>query len=207
MTTTTLAPTAPTGLARRAGPLLVAGGLLWIGTFGCLIVNGFLTGTLPSQPDAVSPLFLRIAIRLFALSVIVLGLGFWGFAPRVRSRGLRIAALVVTSIAMAMAAVNNVTLSGLLGTPSYSDTLGGLSVMISSLGALLLGIAAARTPGLGRRIPALMIAIGLSTIPVLIFTPLPIGPDWATDFLAFLTSGAAFVALGASLWRERSSDA
>jgi hypothetical protein len=38
-------------------------------------------------------------------------------------------------------------------------------------------------------------------------TPLPIGPDWATDHLAFLTSGIAYTIAGARLWtaQKRSS--
>jgi hypothetical protein len=72
--------------------------------------------------------------------------------------------------------------------------------MIASLATLLLGIAAARTPGLPRATAMAMLFIGLTTIPTLILTPLPVGPDWATDFLAFLTSGAAYGALGALVW-------
>lgn len=201
MITATALTAAPSRLGRMTGPLLALGGLLWILTFALIVVNGALTGSLPNQPDAVSPLALRVGIRLFALSVVVLGLGFWGLAPRLmaRSRWLTVVGLFFTSVAMLMATINLITLSGLAGTPSYSDTLGGLSVMITSLAALLFGIGAVRTPGVGRPATAALLFVGLTTIPTLIFTPLPIGPDWATDFLAFLTSGAAFVALGALL--------
>ncbi|HMQ30952.1 MAG TPA: hypothetical protein PKD53_09495 [Chloroflexaceae bacterium] len=198
-TPTTAAAPSRSRLGRLAGPLLALGGLLWVLTFALIVVNGALTGTLPNQPDAVSPLALRVGIRLFALSVVVLGVGLWALAPRfaARAKWPTRASLLLTSVAMAMTAVNLVTLSGLAGEPSYSDTLGGLSVFVTSLGALLVGAGAARTRGTNRGVTAALLFVGLTTIPTLIMTPLPVGPDWATDFLAFLTSGAAFIALGA----------
>ncbi len=37
-------------------------------------------------------------------------------------------------------------------------------------------------------------------------TPLPLGPEWATDYLAFLTSGAAYAVVGARLWTEQAME-
>jgi hypothetical protein len=202
MTTATALFTTYRRLRSLANSILFAGGVLWILTFALIVVNGVITGTLPNQPDVVSPPFLRIGIRLFALSVVILGIGLWGFAPRLHGRWLKTIGLLLSTVAMIFSAINLVTLSGLVGTPAYSDTLGGLSVMITSLATLLLGIAAARSPGISRTTLAAMFWIGLSTIPILIFTPLPVGPDWATDFLAFLTSGVAYCVLGRSLPQE-----
>jgi hypothetical protein len=39
-------------------------------------------------------------------------------------------------------------------------------------------------------------------IPLLFGTPLPFGPEWASDFLAFFVSGIGYTVMGAGLERS-----
>jgi hypothetical protein len=66
MITAAATSAATSWLRSLAAPLLATGGLLWALTFVLIVLNGMLTGTLPNQPGALSPLFLRIGIRVFA---------------------------------------------------------------------------------------------------------------------------------------------
>lgn len=199
----------PARLVRLSAPLMIAGGLLWIATFVLIVVNGLMTGTLPNIPDAASPLFLRIGIRAFTIATLLLDGALIGVYLRLRrhARVLPIVGLGAIVIALGMAATNLATLSGLLGTARYSDTFGGLSVMLTSIGTLVFAIAGLRTAQLSRAVAYLLIFVGLTTIPILFTTPFPIGPDYATDFLAFLTSGAAYVGAGILLRSAHASSA
>jgi hypothetical protein len=40
-------------------------------------------------------------------------------------------------------------------------------------------------------------------MPLLLVTPLPVGPAWATDTLAFLLGGIVYVAVGAAAHSDR----
>lgn len=44
-----------------------------------------------------------------------------------------------------------------------------------------------------------LIAIGIVTGPILFATPLPIGPDWATDTIAFFFSGIGYTMVGVKM--------
>jgi len=164
-----------------------------------IVVNGMLTGSMPG-PAPEHPLLVAATLRSFILGVVVLGGGLWALAPALRGRWLKGIALCFITIAMGLAAANLVILGSFAGLTSTSGALGGLGTFITSIATLLLSIAAARTPGFSRIGAALMLWVGLTTIPLLVGTPLPVGPGWATDFLAFFTSGAAFVGLGALVW-------
>jgi hypothetical protein len=193
--------------ARLLGPAFTIGGLLWIGDFVQIVVYGLISGTLVDAPDQELPLALRIGLRLFVLSVVILGLGMAGLFLRVqrRSKKLAIAALPFMIIALALATANLVTLSGLLGAPFFKDTFMGLSVFSTSIATLLMGIGTLRSGVLPRWASLALVFVGVTTIPILFGTPLPVGPDWATDHLAFLTSGIAFAAVGVSEWRGKRS--
>jgi hypothetical protein len=116
---------------------------------------------------------------------------------RARSPKLTIAAALFMSIAGVLSTLNVVTISGLAGAPYFNDTFLGLSVFATSIATGLLGAAALRTGALRRSEALALVGIGVTTIPILFGTPLPFGPDWATDFLAFLTSGVTFAIVGA----------
>ena len=193
--------------ARLLGPAFTIGGLLWIADFVQIVVYGLISGTLVDAPDHVLPPALRIGLRLFVLSVVILGLGLAGLFLRVqrRSKKLTIAALPFTIIALALGTANLVLLSGVLGAPSFNDTFMGLSVFSTSIATLLMGIGALRSGVLPRWASLALVFVGVTTIPILFGTPLPFGPDWATDHLAFLTSGIAFAAVGVSEWRGKRS--
>jgi hypothetical protein len=189
--------------ARLLGPALLTGGLLWVGQFWAIIANGAQTGSLPTSADADLPLYMRVALRLFILSVPLLLAGLAALAARVRARSpkLTIAAALFMSIAGVLSTLNVVTISGLAGAPYFNDTFLGLSVFATSIATGLLGAAALRTGALRRSEALALVGIGVTTIPILFGTPLPFGPDWATDFLAFLTSGVAFAIVGARTLR------
>lgn len=193
--------------ARLLGPAFTIGGLLWIGDFVQIVVYGLISGTLVDGPDQELPLALRIGLRLFVLSVVILGLGLAGLFTRLQSRSkkLAIAGLLFTVIALALGTANLVLLSGVLGAPSFNDTFMGLSVFSTSIATLLMGIGALRSGVLPRWASLALLFVGVTTIPILFGTPLPVGPDWATDHLAFLTSGIAFAAVGVSEWRGKRS--
>ena len=189
--------------ARLLGPAFTIGGLLWIGDFVQIVANGLISGTLADGPDQELPLGLRIGLRLFVLSVVILGLGMAGLFTRLQSRSkkLAITGLLFTVIALALATANLVLLRGVLGAPSFKDTFMGLSIFSTSIAALFMSIGALRSGILPHWASLALLFVGVSTIPILFGTPLPFGPDWATDHLAFLTSGIAFATVGVSEWR------
>jgi hypothetical protein len=127
-----------------------------------------------------------------------LNLGLIGVFFRVRHRAnvFALIAVVFTALAVIMGTANLVMLSGLVGEPAFSDTFGGLAVMTTSLSTAFLGIAALRGHSLPRFVAANLLIVGFTTIPILFTTPWPVGPAWATDFLAFLVSGIAYVVAG-----------
>jgi hypothetical protein len=48
-----------------------------------------------------------------------------------------------------------------------------------------------------------LIVIGIMTLPILLTTPLPIGPGWATDTVAFFLSGIGYTVVGLRMLVER----
>jgi hypothetical protein len=121
-----------------------------------------------------------------------------------RARGLGITGVVFASIGLVLAVIDLIVLSGIFG---YSDFLnsnvGGFGAFSIIIGTGFLGFAALRARALHRWMAWTLLMIGIVTIPILLLTPLPIGPDWATDFVAFLLSGIAYVVVGMSLITAR----
>lgn len=191
--------------ARALGSGLCIGGLLWALDFVQIIINGALTGTLPADADAQLPVYLRAGLRLFILSIPILTFGMGVLAAQLRTRSpkLTIAALPFMLIALALSSTNLVTISGLAGAPMFNDTFMGLSIFATAIATGLLGAASLRSQALPRADAVLLLLVGLTTIPILFGTPLPFGPDWATDHLAFLTSGIAYMIVGARVLTAR----
>lgn len=187
--------------SRLAGPALIAGGLLWIAIYVDIVVIGATTGQLAPDIDAHSSVLVRIGAWVEILAVFVVCVGQLGVFARLsgRSRWLGIAGVVFTALSMAAIIANLILVSGITGRIAFNSGLGGMGTFAASVGAGLLGWAALRARVLPRRLGWILIGIGLVTIPIFIATPLPIGPNWATDFAAFLVSGIAYTVVGVTL--------
>lgn len=187
--------------SKLMGTLFSLGGLFWAADFVTIVINGMLTGSLPSAPDPELPLYMRIVLRLLVLSVLLLvgGLSQLFLQTFPKAKFLSGGAVLFMGIAAVLGSINTITLSGLAGTPSFNDTFMGLSVFATSIATALLSVAALRTGVLPRRTAFILMFVGFTTIPFLLGTPLPFWPDWATDHLAFLTSGCAFCLAGMHL--------
>lgn len=184
------------------GPALLLGGFIWILTDGFVIMIGVQTGKLVGSPSMPPSMLAQIGVWFLPVSVLVLGFGLSGLFARLegRAKGLGITGIVFVSLGMIMSLINLVLLSGVVGNMTHlSNLMGGFGPMFTTIGTAFLGWAYLRAQLLPRWLGWLLIVIGLITIPILFTTPLPIGPDWATDFLAFLLSGIAYAVVGAKL--------
>jgi len=192
---------------RLVGPAFTIGGLVWVADFVQIVINGAVIDSLPTAPDPLLPLVWRIGLRLFVVSIVVLGVGLVSLLMQVqgRSKKLAISGLVFTAIALVLTTVNLTTLSGLAGTPMFNDTFMGLSIFATAIATAFMSVAALRTHTLPRWAAITLLIVGISTIPVLFGTPLPIGPDWATDHLAFVASGTAYTIVGVRQWAARTA--
>jgi hypothetical protein len=121
-----------------------------------------------------------------------------------RGRGFGITGVVFATLGIVLGAIDLVVLSGIFGSSqSLNANIGGIGAFSIILGTGFLGFAALRARSLPRWMAWTLLIIGIVTIPILFATPLPIGPDWATDFVAFLLSGIAYVVVGMSLIAAR----
>jgi hypothetical protein len=193
-------------LKRLMGPALTVGGLLWIILYIVIVIIGLETGQLTPPLNAHSPSLVRIGIWLLPLSLLPLSVGLLGVFARLdgRARGLGITGVVFTSIGIVLVVIDLIVLSGIFG---YSDFLnskvGGSGAFSMIIATGFLGFATLRARALPRWMAWTLLIIGIVTIPILFATPLPIGPNWATDFVAFLLSGIAYVVVGMSLIAAR----
>ena len=193
-------------LKRLAGPALAVGGLLWIIVYIVIVIIGLQTGKLAPPLDAHSPLLVRIGIYLLPLSLFPLYVGLLGVFVGLerRGRGFGITGVVFASIGIVLGIIDLIVLSGIFGSSqSLNASIGGIGAFSIILGTGFLGFAALRARSLPRWMAWTLLIIGIVTIPILFATPLPIGPNWATDFVAFLLSGIAYVVVGMSLIAAR----
>jgi len=201
-------------LKRMAGPALTLGGLLWITIHVIIIIVGLMTGKLAGNiPAAHQPLLAHIYFLILPLSYLLLGVGLLGVFARLegRSRRIGITGMLFASIGLVMEVmyvialifltISPASLNGLLGMlVSVANALNGLFTL---LGTGLLGWAALRASVLPRWAAWILIIIAIVTAPILFATPLPIGPDWATDTLAFFFSGIGYTVVGTTLLAVR----
>jgi hypothetical protein len=193
-------------LKRLAGPALAVGGIAWIILYIVIVIIGLETGKLAPPLDAHSPALVRIGIWLLPLSLLPLYTGLLGVFARLdgRARGSGITGVVFASIGIVLAVIDLIVLSGIFG---YSDFLnsnvGGFGAFSMIIGTGFLGFAALRARALPRWMAWILLIIGIVTIPILFATPLPIGPNWATDFMAFLLSGIGYTVVGMVLIAAR----
>lgn len=189
-------------LSRLAGPALTLGGLLWIFLYIAIVIIGLETGKLAPPPGAHSPALANLGIWILPLSVLFLGVGLLAMFVRLegRARGSGITGVVFASIGMILGALDLIVLSGVFGfIASLNSLLGGFAAFATVIGTGFLGLAVLRARVVHRWMAWTFLLIGVVTIPILFATPLPIGPDWATDFVAFLISGIAYVVVGTTL--------
>ena len=193
-------------LKRLAGPALTLGGLLWIIVYIVIVIIGLETGKLAPPLDAHSPVLVLIGIFLLPLSLFPLYVGLLGVFTGLEKRGraFGITGVVFATLGIVLAAIDLVVLSGIFGSSqSLNANIGGIGAFSIILGTGFLGFAALRARSLPRWMAWTLLIIGIVTIPILFATPLPIGPNWATDFVAFLLSGIAYVVVGMSLIAAR----
>jgi hypothetical protein len=189
--------------SRLAGSALALGGLLWITIHMLVIIDGLITGKLVWATNAHQPLLTYIYFLLQPLSSVMLGLGLLsGFTHlEGRARRLGITGFVLASIGtvtgiiyLISLTISATPLNGWLGELEAStNALNGLSTLAATL---VLGCAALRAHILPRPFAWTHIVIGIVTAPILLVTPLPIGPDWATDTIAFFLSGIGYTLVG-----------
>jgi hypothetical protein len=189
-------------LKRLAGPALTVGGLFWIATYIVIVIIGLQTGQLTPPLDAHSPLLQRIGIYLLPLSLFPLYVGLLGVFSTLEKRGraLGITGVVFATLGIALGAIDLVVLSGIFGSvQTLNAGFGGIGAFSIIIGTGFLGFAALRARSLPRWMAWTLLVIGIITIPILFATPLPIGPNWLTDFVAFLISGIGYTVVGVTL--------
>jgi hypothetical protein len=189
-------------LKRLAGPALTVGGLFWIATYIVIVLIGLQTGQLAPPLDAHSPLLQRIGIYLLPLSLFPLYVGLLGVFTGLEKRGrvFGIIGVVFATLGIVLGAIDLVVLSGIFGSvQSLNANIGGTGAFSIVIGTGFIGFAALRARSLPQWMAWTLFIIGIITIPILFATPLPIGPNWATDFVAFLISGIGYTVVGVTL--------
>jgi hypothetical protein len=189
-------------LKRLAGPALTVGGLFWIATYIVIVLIGLQTGKLAPPLDAHSPLLQRIGIYILPLSLFPLYVGLLGVFTGLEKRGrvFGIIGVVFATLGIVLGAIDLVVLSGIFGSvQSLNANIGGTGAFSIVIGTGFIGFAALRARSLPRWMAWTLFIIGIITIPILFATPLPIGPNWATDFVAFLISGIGYTVVGVTL--------
>ena len=189
--------------SRLVGLALALGGVLWITIHMLVITDGLMTNKLVWASNAHQPLLTYIYYLLQPISSLFLSLGLLsgftrlaGRAKRLGITGLVLAAIgIITSIIYLICLTISATpLDGVLGLlESSANALNGLSTLAATM---ILGCAALRTHMIPRSFAWTLIVIGIVTAPILLTTPLPIGPDWATDTIAFFLSGIGYAVVG-----------
>jgi hypothetical protein len=193
-------------LKRLAGPALAVGGLFWIATYIVIVLIGLQTGQLAPPLDAHSPLLVRIGIYLLPLSLFPLYVGLLGVFSGLEKRGrvFGLIGVVFATLGIGLGVIDLVVLSGVFGSSeSLNASVGGMGAFSITIGTGFLGFAALRARALPGLLAWTLLIIGIITIPILFATPLPIGPNWATDFVAFLISGIGYTVVGVTMMVTR----
>jgi hypothetical protein len=198
-------------LSRLAGPALTLGGLLWITIHIIVVIGGLMTGKLvPALPTTQQPLLAHIYYFLLPLSYLVISVGLLGGFAWLdgRARRLGITGFVLASIATITSIIILIFLA--MSATSLNSSIGVLVPLVNALNGLstlsasvVLGCAVLRVHMLPRPYAWILIVIGIVTLPILLLTPLPIGPTWATDTIAFFLSGIGYTVVGLRILVER----
>ena len=195
--------------SRLAGPALTLGGLLWITIHVMIVIAGAMTRKLViALATAQQPLLAHIYSLVLPISYLILCVGLLGAFIQLEGRAgrLGITGYVLASIATITSIINLM----FLAISALNGSLGVLAPLVNALnglsalsGSLILGCAALRAHMLPRPVAWMLIVIGIVTLPILLLTPLPIGPAWATDTVAFFLSGLGYTVVGMSMLTER----
>jgi hypothetical protein len=181
------------------GLAIVLGGIIWIAIDVMVVTYGFQTGKLATNLAADAPGLIAHGIWLLPLSLFPLGLGLLGIFIRLHghSRILGITGISFAVLGMVLGFGGLLDLAGVFGRDApHNNLLDGFGAFAVVIGTAFLGVAALRTRTLSRPLAWTLIGVGMITIPILLVTPLPFGPTWATDTVAFLLSGVAFDVVG-----------
>ncbi len=181
--------------------------MIWIVIHVIMVIIVMMTGKLAGDIRASQqPFITHIYFFLLPLSSLFLGVGLLGLFALLegRSRKLGIASIVLASIGMLMGIVDLLFL--VLGPAAMNGFLEVLSSLANGLNGILmlgstvlLGWATLRARVLPRWAAWILIIVGVITAPILLVTPLPIGPIWATDTIAFFIGGIGYMAVGVTL--------
>lgn len=186
-------------LSRLTGPALIVGGLLWVAASITSVIIGMLTGKLDPTPDAHSPALVYIGIWFLPLAILSLGVGLLGVYSQIHGH-----ARVLSTIGVVLASIGLVLgVGALIGIVASSEMLnamfGGFGAFATIIGTGFLGWAALRASTLARWVAVTLLIMGFVTVPFIFVTPLPVGPDWATDMLGFFLSGIVYMVVGAKM--------
>ena len=195
-----------------AAPGLIAAGSLWVMIFVVMIGVGLATGqTLSADSMSNLPLATQTYFALQHVSTVILDLGLLGLCARLHGRARRLGLSAATLAVMGVALGLTVLLLAPIDDPTRIDSPSGVVAAVANpLGAVatllatsLLGLASVRTHCLHLAAGLTLVVVGIATMPILFATPLPIGPAWLTDTLAFVLSGFGYIAVGVSARARR----
>lgn len=196
-----------TRLEGLAAPALMVGGLLWVLTYLVEIAIGVTLGEETyrrAQPDGSVLEWLWGASFVGAVGLI--GVGLLGVASRIRDRGkvLGVLGVLLASVAVGAAVVGMVTLSGVLGQPSMSDSVGFAGVIGVMAGSVLVGSATLRAAVLPRPARLTLTLLPLAFVPAIIATiPLEgVAPEYVVADLPFPVVGLVLAWVGRAIVRE-----
>jgi hypothetical protein len=185
-----------------SGLAILIGGLIWIAIDVMVVTFGFQAGKLATNLGANAPGLIGFGIWLLPISLFPLSLGLLGIFIRLHghSRVLGMTGISFALLGMILALCDLIDLAGVFGKDApHNDLFGGFAAFAVIIGTAFLGVASLRTRALPRALAWTLIVVGVVTIPILFVTPLPFGPTWATDTVAFLLSGVAFDVVGIRL--------
>jgi hypothetical protein len=189
------------------GIAILIGGLIWIAIDVTVVTFGFQTGKLATNLGKDAAGLAAFGIWLLPLSLYPLGLGLLGIFARLHghARVLGITGIAFAVLGMVLGLGDLIDLASGFGTGApHNSFFGGFGAFVVVIGTAFLGVAALCTRTLPRPLAWTLIVVGVVTIPILFATPLPLGPTWATDTVAFLLSAIAFDVVGVTLLEVRS---
>lgn len=195
-------------IAHHAGPMLVAGGSLWIATYVIEILIGLTLGEeVYAAPELSSSVLVWLWPATFMSAIFCLAAGLLGVAVHIGRRARILAGVggLLTVVALGASLVNLVRLTGVTGEVGASDGLGFLGVVGVLGGSVVLGGAAIRGKALTRGIRLTLALLPLAFVPAIIATiPLEgVAPDYVVADLPFPVVGLVLAVVGVAVLRQR----
>ncbi len=188
-------------LLQWGGPALMVGGLLWVVTYAVEIAIGVTLGEATyAQAEPTGSLLEWLWPASFMGAVLFLGVGLLGVASRLQghARIMTFFGTALACLAIGAAAINFVTLAGVIGEPTAFDGLGFLGVIGVLGGSVLLGIATLRARVLRRWARLTLALLPLAFIPAILATfPLEsVAPVYVVADLPFPVVGLVLASVG-----------